>query len=55
MNKTTTATIRSTNKITTTIVITNIEEKDDVIKKIVVEIKRFIKEYVVLSLYYATF
>ena len=37
------------------IVIINIEKKNEMIRKKSVEIKRFIKEYVALSLYYANF
>ena len=38
----------------TIIVIINIEEKNEMIRKMLVEIKRFIKDYMVLSVYYAT-
>ena len=45
-----------TERTTTTITVTiNIENNNEMIRKISVEIKRFIKEYVVLSLYYETF
>ena len=47
--------IRTTRATTTMIVIINIEKKNEMIKEISVEIRRFIKEEVVLSLYYATF
>ena len=40
---------------TARIVIINIEKKNEMISKKSVEIKRFIKEYDVLSLYYAHF
>ena len=44
-----------TTRPTAIIVIINIEKKNEMISKILVEIKRSIKEYVVLLLYYATF
>ena len=47
--------MRTTRPTTAIIVIINIEEKNEMIREISVEIKRFIKEYVVLSLYYGTF
>ena len=39
----------------TTAIIVNIENKNKIIKKTSVGSKRFIKEYLVLSQYYATF
>ena len=45
-------TIRETTTITVTI---NIKNSNEMIRKISVAIKRFIKRYVVLSLYYETF
>ena len=45
----------STRVTTARIVIINIEKKNEMISKKSVEIKRFIKEYDVLSLYYAHF
>ena len=47
--------IRTTRATTAIIVIIDIEKKNEMTKEISVEIKRFIKEEVVLSLYYATF
>ena len=47
--------LRTTRATTTKIVIINIEKKNEMIRKMSVEIKRFIKEYVVLSQYYITF
>ena len=46
--------IRTTKATITIIVIINIEKKNEMIQKMLVEIKRFIK-CVVLPLYYATF
>ena len=43
-----------TTRTRTIIVIINIEEKNEMIRKMFVEIKRFIKDYMVLSVYYAT-
>ena len=48
--------IEISSRVTTArIVIINIEKKNEMISKKSVEIKRFIKEYDVLSLYYAHF
>ena len=47
--------IKTTRATITIIVIKNIEKKNEIIMKISLEIKRFMKRYVALSLYYATF
>ena len=47
--------IKKTRATITIIVIKNIEKKNEIIMKISLEIKRFMKRYVALSLYYATF
>ena len=47
---------KRTTRVTITIIVTtNIEKNNEMIWKISVEIKRFIKEYVVQSLYHETF